>query len=168
MIGQPVPMQVADEPADPRRLLHPAKELHQQVVVQVMGELRTDDQVDTAGGPIIEHVGRHPADRPTGLGGLLSRRRRPWVEVDAGQIDRDSVFYRPIVDFAEHPAIATAGVQNDQRPVFRHQSVSHQPVQECHHRPVGQGPEIDAFKIDQAVAEFREAGDLDIHQLRRG
>ena len=101
-------MQVANEPTVSGIVLKPAQEAGDLLVRQVVGELRTDDEVEF----LLRFVGKRIAvdevDVRRRQGGFPCRPCRPGVEVDAGQ--SGGRVARP--DFSQGIAMAAGDVQH--------------------------------------------------------
>ncbi len=103
--------QVVDEPAARAVRLHPAQKGPHLAVVQVVGDQRTDDEVDRFGGGEGEDVAGAEVDAERRVGRRPCGGRARRVEIDADQPRAEPAPRRPAVDRAQHVALAVADVE---------------------------------------------------------
>ena len=107
--GQPVPVQIVDQPADARCALHPLNERHQFVIAHVVGNQRRDDKIRLP----AQRLGTAAmvGDAQRRIGGRGGDRRRTRVEIDAGQFGVQPAPLQPAGDGAQHVTMAEADIE---------------------------------------------------------
>jgi hypothetical protein len=151
MIGDRGAGEIVDEPADRRVALHPLDEADDVALDEVVGEERTDDEVNGLVRLLSEDVGRYPADRACGRCGFGRDGDGVGVDVEAGEFDSHAARAGPALDPAHRVAVAAAYVEDVERLGCARGRGSVEPLE---NGPVAKEPAIEALKIAQAGAEF--------------
>jgi len=115
MVGERRARKIVDEPANLRVPLHPSQKSNNVVFVKMMGEERTDDEINGLPRGVIEDICADPLDCAFGRACIGGNDCGVRVEVDTSQSDGDAAALCPSLDAAQRVTITAADVENMKR-----------------------------------------------------
>lgn len=151
--GDRLAVEVVDEPAEAGLGLHPAEELDDFGVGEVVGEQRADDDVDGGVRGVGLEAGLEESDG-AGEGDFASGADDVGVEVNAGEADGEVVVGGPAADAAEHVAGAAAYVDDVEGAGLEGEGAV-EGGEEGEGGAVGEGEAVDAGEVAEGEAEIR-------------